>query len=228
MGIASWVKKARSTWRITSVAITRLIPSRPASMVASVDLPTPVVPPIRTTSGRSSRPSRVQARKRRTAVSPSSAWQHLLADRVQALHVQLARRRARRAAARPRAPARTSARARARWPTGSAPSGPSSRAARGPCGRRSSRRHRAQAAPSPGAAVVDADGAVAQEDHAGALCPRPPGDRVDRGRLQLGEVDVTALRGGPCRGPRPSAPRASEVGGGRPPDPRPRSAPRPW
>ena len=46
VGIASGVKKARSTWRITSVAITRLTPSRAASIAASVDLPTPVVPPI--------------------------------------------------------------------------------------------------------------------------------------------------------------------------------------
>ena len=65
--MASGVKKARSTWRITSVAITRVMPSRAASIVASVDLPTPVVPPIITTSGRSRRSSRRQARKRRTA-----------------------------------------------------------------------------------------------------------------------------------------------------------------
>jgi len=60
--MASWVKNARSTWRITSVAITRFTPSRAASMDASVDLPTPVVPPITTTSGRSSRSSRRQRR----------------------------------------------------------------------------------------------------------------------------------------------------------------------
>src|SRR5919107_864666 len=41
VGIASWVKNARSTCRITSVAITRLTPRRAASMVAIVDLPTP-------------------------------------------------------------------------------------------------------------------------------------------------------------------------------------------
>jgi hypothetical protein len=36
---------------------------------------------------------------------------------------------------------------------------------------------------------------VADEDHARALAPRAQRDRVDRGGLQLGEVDVGALRG---------------------------------
>ena len=36
------------TWRIVSVEATRVMPSRCASCVASVLLPTPVVPPMRT------------------------------------------------------------------------------------------------------------------------------------------------------------------------------------
>ncbi len=60
--MASGVKNARSTWRITSVAITRVMPSRWASIVASVDLPTPAAPPIITISGRSRRSRRFQSR----------------------------------------------------------------------------------------------------------------------------------------------------------------------
>ena len=45
----------RMTSRIASVATTRTMPRRAASWVAIVDLPTPVAPPIRITSGTSSR-----------------------------------------------------------------------------------------------------------------------------------------------------------------------------
>ena len=51
VGMSSWENSARITSRIASVATTRTIPSRVASWVASVDLPTPVAPPISTTSG---------------------------------------------------------------------------------------------------------------------------------------------------------------------------------
>src|SRR5215212_12175556 len=72
VGMASWVKKARSTCRITSVAITLFTPSRLASIEAIVDLPTPVVPPSSTTSGRSSRSSRRQLAYLRAVVSSCS------------------------------------------------------------------------------------------------------------------------------------------------------------
>ena len=53
-GISSCENSARITSRIASVATTRTTPSRVASWVAIVDFPTPVVPPISTTSGTSS------------------------------------------------------------------------------------------------------------------------------------------------------------------------------
>ena len=55
MGISSGESIDRITSRIASVATTRTMPRRAASWVAIVDLPTPVVPPIRITSGTSSR-----------------------------------------------------------------------------------------------------------------------------------------------------------------------------
>ena len=42
----SSAKNARSVWRTTSVDVTRLMPSRYATSVATVDLPVPVAPPI--------------------------------------------------------------------------------------------------------------------------------------------------------------------------------------
>ena len=54
VGISSAESIARMTSRIASVATTRTIPRRAASWVAIVDLPTPVAPPIRITSGTSS------------------------------------------------------------------------------------------------------------------------------------------------------------------------------
>ena len=51
VGMSSWENSARITSRIASVATTRTMPRRVASCVASVDLPTPVAPPISTTSG---------------------------------------------------------------------------------------------------------------------------------------------------------------------------------
>ena len=51
VGISSWETAARSTSRMASVEITRVMPSRAASCVATVDLPTPVAPPRRMMSG---------------------------------------------------------------------------------------------------------------------------------------------------------------------------------
>ena len=47
-------KNARIVWRMKSVEVTRVIPSRYAISVATVDLPVPVAPPTRMTIGRSS------------------------------------------------------------------------------------------------------------------------------------------------------------------------------
>ena len=49
----SGLKKARSVWRTKSVDVTRVTPSRYATSVATVDLPVPVAPPMRTMIGRS-------------------------------------------------------------------------------------------------------------------------------------------------------------------------------
>ena len=50
----SGLKNARSVWRTKSVDVTRVTPSRYATSVATVDLPVPVAPPMRTMIGRSS------------------------------------------------------------------------------------------------------------------------------------------------------------------------------
>ena len=47
----SGAKNARSVCRTMSVEVTRLIPSRCATSVATVDLPVPVAPPMRTMIG---------------------------------------------------------------------------------------------------------------------------------------------------------------------------------
>ncbi len=47
-------KKARIVWRMKSVDVTRVIPKRYASSVATVDFPVPVAPPMKTMIGRSS------------------------------------------------------------------------------------------------------------------------------------------------------------------------------
>src|SRR5919108_653406 len=47
-------KNARIVWRMKSVDVTRVIPSRYAISVATVDLPVPVAPPIRRMIGRAS------------------------------------------------------------------------------------------------------------------------------------------------------------------------------
>ena len=55
--------------------------------------------------------------------------------------------------------------------------------------------------------------AVAHEHDPSALAPAPPGDGVDRGRLQLGEVDVAAARRAARSRSRASAPAPGQVGG---------------
>ena len=47
-------KNARIVWRMKSVEVTRVIPSRWAASVATVDLPVPVAPPTGARIGRSS------------------------------------------------------------------------------------------------------------------------------------------------------------------------------
>ena len=55
VGISSSVNIDRMTSRMASVGMMRVIPSRPASWVATVDFPTPVAPPMRMMRGRSMR-----------------------------------------------------------------------------------------------------------------------------------------------------------------------------
>jgi hypothetical protein len=50
----SFEKNARIVWRMESVVVTRVIPSRYADSVATVDLPVPVAPPTSRTIARSS------------------------------------------------------------------------------------------------------------------------------------------------------------------------------
>ena len=182
-GRNSCEKNARTTWRTWSVAITCANPSRPASCVATVDLPTPVTPPSSTTQ----RPLQV------AHVPPlAKARQHLLgsppptttssATRAQLLDLDLAGAARRRAGPRSAARARTSAPAPAPWPSATAPSGPSSRAARSRCGRRTtggaarSGAHRRRARPG----VVrsrsrrsSSDGSPATATRAGCAGTRP-------------------------------------------------------
>ena len=47
-------KNARIVWRMKSVDVTRVMPSRCAASVATVDLPVPVAPPTKSRIGRSS------------------------------------------------------------------------------------------------------------------------------------------------------------------------------
>jgi hypothetical protein len=50
----SWEKNARIVCRMKSVDVTRVMPSRYAISVATVDFPVPVAPPTRIMIGRSS------------------------------------------------------------------------------------------------------------------------------------------------------------------------------
>ena len=55
VGISSSLNIDRMTSRMASVGMIRVMPRRPASWVATVDLPTPVALPMRMISGRSMR-----------------------------------------------------------------------------------------------------------------------------------------------------------------------------
>ena len=65
-------KNARIVWRMKSVEVTRVIPSRWAASVASVDLPVPVAPPTRRRTG-SSRCCSACSRRSRRIVRPPRA-----------------------------------------------------------------------------------------------------------------------------------------------------------
>ena len=54
-------KKARIVWRTKSVEVTRVMPSRCATSVATVDLPVPVAPPTRSTMGQIELAQRLEA-----------------------------------------------------------------------------------------------------------------------------------------------------------------------
>ena len=66
-------KKARIVWRMKSVDVTRVIPSRCAASVAIVDLPVPVAPPMSRMTGTSSWCSAWSRRSRRIVRPPSSS-----------------------------------------------------------------------------------------------------------------------------------------------------------
>jgi hypothetical protein len=73
VGSSSSLNIARITSRIASVGITRVIPSRAASIVAIVDLPAPVAPPTRMTSGVASRRTVCHFAYRSAYRSPTSS-----------------------------------------------------------------------------------------------------------------------------------------------------------
>ena len=83
----SFEKNARIVWRMKSVDATRVIPSRCATSAASVDLPVPVEPPIRTMIGTSSDCRSASRRSRPTARSPSSSPSVSCGEDAQALGV---------------------------------------------------------------------------------------------------------------------------------------------
>ena len=66
-------KNARIVWRMKSVEVTRVMPSRCAASVASVDLPVPVAPPTSRTIGSSRCWSACRRRRRRIVRVPPRA-----------------------------------------------------------------------------------------------------------------------------------------------------------
>src|SRR5215211_8767763 len=168
-------------------------------MVARVDFPTPVVPPSRTTSGRSSRSSRRQPWKRRAALSPSCA-RSTSRQSVSSPPTPISRsprRASRRSTSRASSKARSGARPLADsdwainpfeygrpWPLWTTiVSGSASMSSGRPAVELDER-------------IVHADRSVADQDDPGPLLLAAPGDRVARRGLQLGEVDVAALGDG--------------------------------
>ena len=100
----SFAKKARIVWRTKSVEVTRVIPSRYATSVATVDLPVPVPPPTSRITGRSS-----SCRSRKRCEAADRARAGLLAEQVDgevAHAVEVDRSRARGRRGRPRFGAR--------------------------------------------------------------------------------------------------------------------------
>ena len=69
----SFEKNVRIVCRMKSVDVTRVMPRRCAASVAIVDLPVPVAPPTRSSSGSSSRWSASILRSRRTVRAASSS-----------------------------------------------------------------------------------------------------------------------------------------------------------
>ena len=105
-------KNARIVWRTKSVDVTRVIPSRCATSVATVDLPVPVAPPTSTTSGTSSSSQLAgSGGAGRRDGAPSSLAEHLDRELLDPVEVGAS------AAASRRGPARRGARARTRRAT---------------------------------------------------------------------------------------------------------------
>src|SRR4051812_32359293 len=190
-GMKSGEKKARITWRIASVAITRWMPSLLASIEASVDLPTPGAPESRMIGGSRSLSKRCQPSKRRTASSPSCSRRTSAAISSSA-----------ETSTSPPGSSSSTALASSYARSGAIPEAVSD------CAIRPFEYGR----PWPdlmtivsgivvqpdqlGVEVdVEPDRAVAQEHDAGAALARERGDGVDAGGLDLGEEDIAA-RGG--------------------------------
>ena len=211
-------KNARIVCRMKSVDVTRVIPSRYAISVATVDLPVPVAPPTRMTIGRSSSRSSWYRRSCRSASRPSTSPRVAMAMLLEPVELDDVARRAREVVAdapreRVRAIGRDADRhqrprhqaARVRQPVLAA-----ERQRHDPARLRSCpylRRHeREERLVEPGR-----DDLVVGEHDAGAALERMLRDHVDRGRLDLDEervrVDASRARRRARRGGRGSATR---------------------
>ena len=82
-------KNARIVCRMKSVEVTRVIPSRCAVSVASVDLPVPVAPPTSRKTGSSSCCSACRRRSRRIVLAGLGLSEHLRRDLRQPVEVEL-------------------------------------------------------------------------------------------------------------------------------------------
>ena len=72
-GSSSSLKNARIVWRMKSVDVTRVMPSRCAASVATIDLPVPVAPPTSRTIGTSSERSAASRRSREMTTAPAAS-----------------------------------------------------------------------------------------------------------------------------------------------------------